>query len=131
MMKLTVIVLLSFIGIAIALHGTSAYGNGGGNGGGGHKHHKSSESSSSSESKEFIKPQVCKTTCFKDAIVDTKVDGIKQQVFKNEILVAECQACCQNWALLRGFPMNEISGLKIERNGTTNKDCVCCQRKCT
>uniref|UniRef100_A0A914P3K7 Uncharacterized protein n=1 Tax=Panagrolaimus davidi TaxID=227884 RepID=A0A914P3K7_9BILA len=59
-MKLTAVVLLGLIGVAIALHGTGAYGNNGGygnggygNNGGGNKHHISSESSSS-ESEEFI-----------------------------------------------------------------------------
>uniref|UniRef100_A0A914PDC0 Uncharacterized protein n=1 Tax=Panagrolaimus davidi TaxID=227884 RepID=A0A914PDC0_9BILA len=82
-MKLTVFVLLGLIGVAIALHGTGAYGNAGGygngggygnNGGGGHKHHKSSESSSS-ESEEFVRPKVCKQECSSKNTFDLKTDA--------------------------------------------------------
>uniref|UniRef100_A0A914QRH1 Uncharacterized protein n=1 Tax=Panagrolaimus davidi TaxID=227884 RepID=A0A914QRH1_9BILA len=117
-MKLTVVVLFGLIGVAIALHGTGAYGNAGGygnggygnNGGGGHKHHKSSESeSSSSESEEFIppRPKTCKLNCVNNATVEYFEFGVKSTSpiecddYKTDLEL--CNICCQHWVLSRGL----------------------------
>uniref|UniRef100_A0AC35GR13 Hydrophobin n=1 Tax=Panagrolaimus sp. PS1159 TaxID=55785 RepID=A0AC35GR13_9BILA len=139
MMKLAVVVLFGLIGVAIALHGTGGYGNGGGygnNGGGygggygdgGHRHHKSSESSSSSESEEFIpppKPKVCKTTCIDNALADFNIPGVTPLDCTAMTNTVDIVACCQNWGLLHGRTLIEISG------AISGAKKVCCERICS
>uniref|UniRef100_A0A914PZB5 Uncharacterized protein n=1 Tax=Panagrolaimus davidi TaxID=227884 RepID=A0A914PZB5_9BILA len=116
-MKLTVVILFGLIGVAIALHGTGAYGNNGGgygnNGGGGH--HKSSESESSSSSE----------TCIDNAIVDFKISGVPPLDCTAMTVTVDIVACCQNWGLLRGRTIIEISG------AISGAKKVCCERVCT
>uniref|UniRef100_A0A914QIZ4 Uncharacterized protein n=1 Tax=Panagrolaimus davidi TaxID=227884 RepID=A0A914QIZ4_9BILA len=136
-MKLTVVVLLGLIGVAIALHGTGGYGNGGygngggygNNGGGGHKHHKSSESeSSSSESVEFVKPKVCTLVCTDDAKYNALLNGVSTPTECDQFNTDGdlCYECCGGWALSRGLTLIEYTSTL-----TDTPKCVCCQRKCT
>uniref|UniRef100_A0AC35FIG2 Uncharacterized protein n=1 Tax=Panagrolaimus sp. PS1159 TaxID=55785 RepID=A0AC35FIG2_9BILA len=132
-MKLTVVVLLGLIGVAIALHNTGSYGN---NGDGGHKHHKSSESSSSSKSGKVIPPpppKKCKLICTSNAVFLDRVPTAKAcnsgdpEKLTSDVL--QCPTCCQGWGLQRGVSKDSIVSHII---GDTPADfkCVCCQRKC-
>uniref|UniRef100_A0A914QH09 Uncharacterized protein n=1 Tax=Panagrolaimus davidi TaxID=227884 RepID=A0A914QH09_9BILA len=140
-MKLTGIVLLGLIGVAIALHGTGAYGNGGyGNNGGGHKHHKSSESesSSSSESEEAIppRPKTCALKCRSDAKVEYFDNGVKSAepfdcASTGVTATADaCKLCCEAWFLSRGLTIIEAISVHDPRIVGAPK-CNCCERRCT
>uniref|UniRef100_A0A914PMU9 Uncharacterized protein n=1 Tax=Panagrolaimus davidi TaxID=227884 RepID=A0A914PMU9_9BILA len=138
-MKLTVVVLFCFIGVTIALHGTGAYGNNGGgygNGGygngGGNKHHKSSESSSSSESEEFIppRPKVCKYSCTTNPTITVRSSPDATYACSNNANnLANCQNCCEHFALEKGVDRDNVIANDIGAGGTNS--CNCCMRKCT
>uniref|UniRef100_A0AC35FEI0 Uncharacterized protein n=1 Tax=Panagrolaimus sp. PS1159 TaxID=55785 RepID=A0AC35FEI0_9BILA len=136
MMKLTVVVLLGLIGVAIALHGTGAYGNAGGygnNGGygnGGGKPGKDSSSSSEEDKKK------CKLICTSNAVTPVFLDRVPTAKACNSgdpdkltSDVLQCPTCCQGWGLQRGVSKDSIVSHII---GDTPADfkCVCCQRKC-
>uniref|UniRef100_A0A914QWQ5 Uncharacterized protein n=1 Tax=Panagrolaimus davidi TaxID=227884 RepID=A0A914QWQ5_9BILA len=137
--KALVFVLFGLIGVAIALHGTGAYGNnaggygngGYGNGGGGHKHHKSSESSSS-ESEEAIppRPKTCKYSCTTDPTITIRSSPDATYACRNNANnLANCQNCCEHFALEKGVDRNNVIANDIGTGGT--KSCNCCMRKCT
>uniref|UniRef100_A0A914QAL5 Uncharacterized protein n=1 Tax=Panagrolaimus davidi TaxID=227884 RepID=A0A914QAL5_9BILA len=114
MMKLAVIVLFGLIGVAIALHGTGAYGNNGGygngggygnNGGGGHKHHKSC----TENPVVIINPN-------RDTFDCARVSAAGN--------TPQCQNCCEHFALSQLIGRNDVVGNVV---GTK---CNCCVRKC-
>uniref|UniRef100_A0AC35FEN4 Uncharacterized protein n=1 Tax=Panagrolaimus sp. PS1159 TaxID=55785 RepID=A0AC35FEN4_9BILA len=129
MMKLTVVVLLGLIGVAIALHGTGGYGNYGGYGNGGGKPGK--DSSSSSESEE--KGKKCKLTCTNNVVFPVFLDRVPTlhdcnsgNALGNAL---QCNSCCQGWGLQRGLEKDDVIS-HVDGEDAEDLKCICCENKC-
>ena len=140
MMKLTVVVLLCLIGVAIATAGYKqnyggngaysggAYGAGvGGNRGGVAGYKKESSSSSESEEKKE-KPKECKLSCTSNPQVKIWIDGVPQvkgtcrdTAFSEE----ECTTCCEAWGLSKGLEKTKVIG-----GQNVDESCMCCFSEC-
>uniref|UniRef100_A0A914QY98 Uncharacterized protein n=1 Tax=Panagrolaimus davidi TaxID=227884 RepID=A0A914QY98_9BILA len=114
MMKLTVVVLLGLISVAIAHYNSAKYGDIG-------KYFSSKEEDNK-----------CKLDCtYHAAYVVTlnRLPAVRTCNFgSNENRVFGCASCCEGWGLQRGISMDDI--VHQICGYITPIKCICCEQKC-